>query len=124
MSYLVKEEKEKLCLVIREILLKRGGCWITADIHLKNKEARLGLRFNDEIRAFNEQQHTEENSFESFEEAEKFFNDMGFIVEKEARVKYSEMSSFRYMIRSLTIRHLFKMRNSKKIQATWRLKAV
>jgi O-methyltransferase involved in polyketide biosynthesis len=122
--YLDKQEKEKLCTIIHDILMERGGYWITADIGLKNKESKLGLKFNDEIKEFNVQHDTEGNSFESFKEAELFFNRMGFVIDKEANVKYSEMSSFKYMIRSLTLRQLFKLRNTKQIQATWRLKAM
>jgi O-methyltransferase involved in polyketide biosynthesis len=122
--YLNKKEKEKLCSIIHDVLTERGGYWITADINLKNKETKLGLKFNDVIKEFNEQQKTEENSFESFEEAETFFKDMGFMIDKEADIKYSEMSSFKYLKKSTTLKHLFKLRNRRKIQATWRLRAV
>lgn len=124
LTYLIKQEKEKLCSIIHDILTARGGYWITADIGLKNKETKLGLSYNDEIKKFNEQHDTEGNSFESFEEAEIFFKNNGFILDKVATVNYSEMSSFKYFKRSLTLRHLFKMRNTKQIFATWRLKAV
>ena len=59
------------------LLMERGGYWITADIGLKNKESKLGLKYNDEIKQFNEQHNTEDNSFESFKEAEIFFKDHG-----------------------------------------------
>jgi O-methyltransferase involved in polyketide biosynthesis len=124
LTYLDKQEKETLCSIIHAVLMERGGYWITADIGLKNKETKLGLTFNNEIKEFNEQHHTEGNSFESYKEAEMFFREMGFVIDKEAKLKYAEMSSFKYMIRSLTLRHLFKLRNTGQIQATWRLKAV
>jgi O-methyltransferase involved in polyketide biosynthesis len=124
LGYLDKPEKEKLCSIIHDILMERGGYWITADIGLKNKETKLGLKYNDEIKEFNKQHNTEGNSFISFKEAEIFFKEMGFVIDKEAKVKYSEMSSFKYMIRSLTLMQLFKMQNTGQIQATWRLKAV
>jgi len=124
LTYLNKEEKEKLCLVIHDILMERGGYWITADIGLKNKETKLGLTYSDEIRKFNKQHDTEENSFDCFEEAELFFKNMGFVIDKVAKIKYSEMSSFKYFKKSLTLRHLFKMKNTGQIFATWRLKAV
>jgi O-methyltransferase involved in polyketide biosynthesis len=124
LTYLNKQEKEKLCSIIHDILMEREGYWITGDIFLKNKEQKLGLKFNDEIKEFNEQQNTEDNSFESFKEAEMFFKDMGFVIDKEAQIKYSEMSSFKYMVKSMTLRHLFKLKGAGKIQATWRLKAV
>jgi O-methyltransferase involved in polyketide biosynthesis len=124
LTYLTKQEKEILCSIIHDILMERGGYWITADIGLKNKETKLGLSYNDEIKKFNERHDTEGNSFESFEEAEIFFKNMGFVINKVATVKYSKMSSFKYFKRSLTLRQLFKMRNTGKIFATWRLKAI
>jgi O-methyltransferase involved in polyketide biosynthesis len=124
LTYLNKQEKEILCSIIHEILMDRGGYWITGDIFIKNKEQKLGLKFNDEIKEFNEQQNTEDNSFESFKETEMFFKDMGFVIDKEAKIKYSEMSSFKYLLKSTTLRQLFKLKSAGKIQATWRLKAV
>jgi O-methyltransferase involved in polyketide biosynthesis len=38
LTYLDKQEKEKLCSIIHDILIERGGYWITADIYLKNKQ--------------------------------------------------------------------------------------
>ena len=124
LTFLDKEEKEKLCSIIHGILMKRGGYWITADIYLKNKQPKLGFKYDEKIKEFYEQQNTEGNSFESFEEAEMFFKDMGFVIDKEAKIKYSEMSSFKYLMKSLTLRQLLKLRSTGKIQATWRLKAV
>jgi O-methyltransferase involved in polyketide biosynthesis len=124
LTYLDKQEKEKLCSIIYDILKERGGYWITADIYIKNKQPNLGFNFSDKMKNFKEQHNTEGNSFENFREAEMFFNEMGFVIDKEATVKYSEMSSFKYLIRSLTLRQLFKLRSTGKIQATWRLKAV
>ncbi len=123
LMYLDKPEKEKLCSIIHDILIERGGYWITADIGLKNKETKLGFEFNDKIREFNKKHNTEDNSFDSFKEAETFFNEMGFVIDKEARVKPSEMSSFKYMIKSMSLLQMFKMRKKgRQIQATWRLK--
>lgn len=124
LTYLDRQEKEKLCYIIHDILMERGGYWITADILIKNKEAKLGLEFNDEIKEFNKQQNTEVNSFKNFKEQEMFFKDMGFVIDKEAQIKYSELSSFKYLVKSMTLRHLFKLKCAGKIQATWRLKAV
>jgi len=123
LTYLSTQEKEKLCSVIHETLMERGGYWITADVVLKNKEAKLGLEYNDEIIEFNKQQNTEENSFESFKEAEMFFKDMRFMIDREAQIRYSEMSAYQYLRKSMTLGHLLKLRNKRKIQATWRLKA-
>jgi O-methyltransferase involved in polyketide biosynthesis len=124
LTYLDKQEKEKLCSIIHDILMERGGCWITADIYLKNKQPKLGFKYDDEKKEFYKQHDTEGNSFESFKEAEMFFKDMGFVIDKEANIKYSEMGSFKYLMKSLTIRQLFKFGRIGKVQATWRLKAV
>ena len=124
LRYLVRQEKEVLCSIVHAVLKERGGYWITADIGLKDKESKLGLQFTDKIKEFNKQQDTEGNSFQSFKEAESFFNEMGFVLDKEAQTKYTEMSSFKYMVRSMTLKHLFKLRNRGNIMATWRLRAV
>lgn len=124
LTYLDKKEKEKLCSIIHDILMERGGYWITADIYLKNKQPGLGFQYKDEVKEFYARQNTEGNSFESFEEAEIFFKEMGFVIDKEAKIKYSRMSSFKYLIKSVTLRQIFRLRSSGKIQATWRLKAV
>ncbi len=124
MGYLDKSEKVQLCSIIHDILTKRGGYWITADIGLKNKESKLGFEYTGEVKEFNKSQDTEGNSFETFKEAEIFFREMGFEIDKEAKVKVFAMSSFRYMIKSMSLRQIFKMRNNGgQIQTTWRLKA-
>ena len=122
LMYLDNSEKEKLCKIISNILKEHGGYWITADIYLRNKQEKLDLKLGDKTKEFFEQHHIEENRFESFEEAEAFFNRMGFIVDKEAKIKPSGLSSFKYLLKSLTLKQLFKMRKAGKIQATWRLK--
>lgn len=124
LTYLNRQEKENLCTIIHDILKERGGYWITTDIGLKNKDKKLGLKFNDKIMEFNKLHDTEGKSFESFKEAEKFFKEMGFVIDKEANIKYSEMSSFKYLVKSMTLRQLFNIKKSGRIQATWRLKTV
>lgn len=122
LMYLDVNEKEKLCRIIHKILKERGGYWITADIYLKNKLKKLELKLDDKTRDFFEQHQLEENRFESFKDAEVFFKSMGFIIEKEARINRSQLSSYKYLMKSLTLRHLIKFRNAGKIQTTWRLR--
>ena len=124
LGYLKPLEKEKLCTTIHTVLKVRGGYWITGDIFLNHKNRRLGLQYNDEISKFNEQQQTDLNNFESFTDAQKFFNRMGFVVDKEAKIKYSEMSAFPYLKKSMTLRDFVRIKFSGRIQATWRLRAV
>jgi O-methyltransferase involved in polyketide biosynthesis len=122
LMYLDTNEKEKLCGIIHKILSERGGYWITADIYLKNRHEKLDLKFDDRTKDFFEQHHTEDNKFESFEEAEAFFRRMGFVIDKEANVSRSQLSSMKYFLKSTSLIQLFKLRKAGRIQATWRLR--
>jgi len=122
LMYLDIPEKEKLCNIIRSLLQERGGYWITADIYVKNKHKELDLKLNDKTKEFFEQHRMEENKFESFKEAEAFFRRMGFIVDKEANIKRSKLSSLKYLLKSATLRQLYKISKAEKVQATWRLR--
>jgi O-methyltransferase involved in polyketide biosynthesis len=120
LMYLDSDEKERLCKIIRYILKERGGYWITADIYIKNK--LKNIQVDARTQEFFEQHHIEENRFSSFEIAEEFFKKMGFAVEKEAKVKRSQLTAFKYLIKSITLKHFFKFYKAGKIQATWRLR--
>jgi O-methyltransferase involved in polyketide biosynthesis len=122
LMYLDLPEKEKLCSIIHRILKERGGYWITADIYLKKKMDNLDLKIDDNTKAFFEQHRIEENKFESVEEAESFFKRMGFKVDKEANLKRSELSSMKYFLKNVTVKQLFKIRKTGKMQMTWRLR--
>jgi O-methyltransferase involved in polyketide biosynthesis len=121
LMYLDLKEKENLCNIIRKILKERGGYWITADIYLKAKQEKLNLKIDDKTKDFFLKHNIEDNKFNSFEEAEIFFRRMGFIVDKEAVTKHSQLSSIKYFLKSVTIRQLFKIHKTGKIQTTWRL---
>ena len=122
LMYLDNNEKEKLCKIIYNILRENGGYWITADIYLQNKQDKLDLKLDNKTKEFFEQHRIEENRFESFKEAEAFFNRMGFVVDKEANIRASKLSSLKYLVKSASFMQLFKLRKAGKIQATWRLR--
>lgn len=122
LMYLDLHEKENLCSFIHEILKQRGGYWITADIYIKNRKEKFDLKIDSNTNDFFTQHHIEDNKFNSFEEAESFFNSMGFIIDKESEVKSSDLSSMKYFLKSLTLKQLFKLRKAGKIQKTWRLR--
>jgi O-methyltransferase involved in polyketide biosynthesis len=122
LMYLDSKEKENLCNIIHKILKERGGYWITADIYIKKSQAKLNLKIDDKTTDFFLKHNIEENKFNSYEEAESFFRRMGFIIDKEAVLKHSELSSIKYFLKSVTIKQLFKIRKTGKIQATWRLR--
>ena len=122
MMYLDLSEKEKLCKNIHGILKERGGYWITADIYLKKKEDNPGLKLDQKTTAFFEEHRIEDNKFNSFEEAETFFKRMGFVIDKEADIDRSELSSMKYFLKNVSTEQLSKIRMSGKIQTTWRLR--
>jgi O-methyltransferase involved in polyketide biosynthesis len=122
LMYLDSDEKEKLCSIIHRILKERGGYWITADIYLRNQQNKLDLKLDSKTKEFFEEHQIEENKFESFKEAETFFRRMGFVIDKEANIRSSSLSSLKYFMKSTTIKQLFKINKTGKIQVTWRLK--
>jgi hypothetical protein len=91
--YLDKAEKEILCQNIRDSLLTRGGCWITADIYLQKQAGSPPVAQSDSSRQWHEQHKIEEKKFNNIEEAESFFHRMGFTMDKEARPNYDRLSS-------------------------------
>jgi len=49
---------------------------------------------------------------------------MGFAIDQEANIKYSEMSTFTYAIKSMTLRRLLKIKKTGEVQTTWRLMVI
>lgn len=76
--YLDHEEKHRLAATIREILVRRGGVWITADIYLRTP--RDPGEQDERLRRFLEAHHVDENKFESRAAAEAFFDSCGFTI--------------------------------------------
>ena len=122
LMYLDIDEKEKLCGIIHKVLTERGGYWITGDIYLKNKHNNLGLKFEDKTKDFFGRHNIEDNKFDSFEEAESFFRKMGFIIDKEAIINRSELSTMDYFLKNTPAEQLSRIRKEGKVQATWRLR--
>jgi O-methyltransferase involved in polyketide biosynthesis len=122
LMYLDMEEKEKLCKTIHSLLMERGGYWITADIYIKNRQEKLDLKIDDRTKDFFLKHNIEDNKFMSFEEAEKFFYRLGFIIDRKANVKGSKLSSMKFFLKSVTLKQLFMKRKGVKMQETWRLR--
>lgn len=125
LMYLNLEEKQQLCRTIHRVLKSRGGYWITADIYVKrNEELRAAMPQSKSEAAFFEQHNIEENKFDSYESAQRFFEELGFELVKESIPDYQSLSVVPQMMKSMPQ----EMRNSKepppKIQATWMLKAI
>jgi O-methyltransferase involved in polyketide biosynthesis len=124
LMYLDRTEKENLCRIIYDILKERQGYWIVADIYIKDPLPKTDLKIDNRLKEYYKQQNIENNKFESFEEAGLFFKNMGFTVDKAARIKPWKLSSWRYLPRSLTIRQFFGLFKAGKIHATWRLRVL
>ena len=122
--YLDTSEKERLCRNIRNILLQRGGSWITADIYLKNPGSNLFGEKSDAFLKFLEQHNIEENKFNDFDDARAFFTRMGFRVDKEADVDFTTLTALPNLLAAATPEQLERLRQSgrPRIHATWRLR--
>lgn len=124
LMYLDKGEKEKLCGIIHQILKERGGYWITTDIYIKNQLQNENLKIDKDTSDFLEKHKTEENKFNSFDEAEEFFRSMGFEIDKEANVDYARLTSLKYILNGNIQENFTAYQNFPKTQKTWRLKSI
>jgi O-methyltransferase involved in polyketide biosynthesis len=77
LMYLDEREKAALAATVREILLERGGAWITADIYVRTATEP---QRDERTKAFLKAHHVEENKFASWEAATAFFTAHGFRV--------------------------------------------
>lgn len=123
LMYLGKEEKEKVCGLIHDLLKARGGYWITADIYIKNQLEQNGLR-EDAASEFFKAHRIEENKFESFEDAGDFFAAAGFELDKMALRDREKLSTLQYLVPLIPEQQLGEWAKRGTIQKTWRLKAV
>jgi O-methyltransferase involved in polyketide biosynthesis len=124
LMYLNSEEKIKLCNIIHKALSERGGWWITADIYIQTESNRFRVAVDDKSKEFFKQHKIEENKFRNFPEAERFFKNRGFVIDKEASDNHDKLSSLKYLLKNTDKELLINMRKDGKIHATWRLKAV
>ena len=124
LMYLDQDEKAKLCRIIHQVLIKRGGSWITGDIFVKSTLERLNEKEDDSLKELVDKQRIEDNMFESPCEAEKFFKSVGFSVVREAEVEFEKISSLPQLINAATeIQLAGIVTSSEKIQITWCLEA-
>jgi O-methyltransferase involved in polyketide biosynthesis len=122
LMYLDKEEKEKLCRIIHNILRQHGGCWITADIYIKKEFDKNLFKIDEKLLEFAKQHNIAENRFDNIQAAEEFFKSMGFVVDKEAEANFSRVTALEYVFKTATEQQLQQLKNTGKIQATWRLR--
>lgn len=118
--YLDEGQKRKLCAIIHNLLSKRSGCWITADIYIKKETQNEVIEdFYDErgIR-FLAEHNIEENKFESFKEAEVFFKSCGFDIYKKIETTTVQLSSIR-LLKNIPNLNLGDIKGRKKVRETW-----
>jgi hypothetical protein len=118
--YLDDGQKRKLCTIIHKILRERGGYWITADIYLKKDEqSALTIDiFDEKGKEFLAKHNVKENKFESFESAEFFFANCGFVIHKKIEVSPTQVSS-RKLLSKIPRSKLVELKGRKKTRETW-----
>jgi O-methyltransferase involved in polyketide biosynthesis len=120
--YLEDEEKKTVCANIHRLLQQRGGCWITGDIYVKNRYTDVPFKLSDREREFFVQHRIEENKFESFAQAEEFFQSAGFAVDRVATLESEKLSVLPKFLALAPPNFLETMKSRGRIQETWRLR--
>lgn len=123
--YLDQEEKRKLCAIIHRILRERGGYWITGDVYTRSKlpEAiqEKSNVMDKQWTQFLKDHRVDENKFETYEEAEAFFESCDFRVFKKAKIVLEKLSALQYLPEMISDDKILGWMNN---QQTWMLAAV
>jgi hypothetical protein len=90
--YLDDEEKKQLCAVIHHVLQERGGCWITADIYIKTPKEVEQNTVSELTSKFRTDHRIDENRFDDYTTAERFFNTAGFTIAKKLALVADQLS--------------------------------
>jgi len=80
LMYLGPDEKLRLAASIREALRSRGGRWITADVYLRRVST---IAREAHVEKFLTEHRVEDQKFADWDEAEKFFSDAGFVIDRK-----------------------------------------
>jgi O-methyltransferase involved in polyketide biosynthesis len=121
--YFDEEQKQRLCKIIHDILMEKSGYWITADIYIKREtqDSTTNGFYIEKGKRFIAEHQVEENKFENFEAAEKFFKDCGFNIHKKIDIPSSQLSS-RKLLANLPRGKLDELKSRKRNRETWILK--
>jgi O-methyltransferase involved in polyketide biosynthesis len=117
--YLKEDQKRELCAIIREILLDRGGYWVTSDIYVQSGSPETAIEdfYNDRGREFLAEHEVEQNKFESFEAAGQFFDEVGFTVSEKVESR-GQLSALK-LLENAPGFDKTTLRNRKKTRETW-----
>ncbi|MFW9873941.1 MAG: hypothetical protein ACFFG0_12615 [Candidatus Thorarchaeota archaeon] len=123
LMYLNEEQKQKVCTIIYDLLRKRGGYWITADIYIKKETQKIIANgfYDEKGKRFLTEHQVEENKFENFEAAKAFFKEFGFDIYKKIEIPSKQLSSIKFLA-NLPRNQLDELKNRKKNRETWILK--
>ena len=87
--YLNDEEKARLARSVRAALLSRGGVWLTADVYIRNPADYPAVFAEPTARQFLDEHRVDENKFSGWDEAERFFTEHGFSIQKKLAPEHS-----------------------------------
>ncbi|MFX1531357.1 MAG: hypothetical protein ACFFBC_09600 [Promethearchaeota archaeon] len=121
--YLDEKQKRRLCEIVYNLLSKRGGNWITADIYIKKdpEDVEISGFYDEKGKRFISEHQVKENKFESFEVAEKFFKDCGFDIYKKIDIPSSQLNSIKFLAK-IPRHELEEIKGRKNTRETWILK--
>jgi len=122
LMYLNPEEKTRLCSIISTVLKQRGGYWIVADIYVRKDIDLRYVMVNDNLQSFYQAHNIEENKFESFEAARKFFDGAGLVIDKVAEGDFGKNTSVASVLKNAAAGYENIIKNASQVRATWRLK--
>jgi O-methyltransferase involved in polyketide biosynthesis len=90
MPYLNNDEKRQLAESIAGVLDHFSGTWITPDILIKeHHEKRMASSPAQKHIATTTGRNMNENLFEDFQDAQKFFEDVGFRIERHRQIDFT-----------------------------------
>lgn len=121
--YFDEGQKRKLCSIVHNLLGKKEGYWITADIYIR-KEMQNDIPndfYDEQGKKVLTDHQVEENKFESFKAAEDFFKSYGFDIYKKIEPSRAQISSIKLLEKIPRIQ-LRDIKGRKKIRETWILK--
>ena len=120
LPYLNEEEKRKLCQNIHDALERKGGHWITGDIYVKNK-IRETANIPEEAKKWRQMHNIEDNKFDSYDNAEQFFNDCGFEIARRELFAIEELSCLE-LLGDRKYELIEELKVAEPIRQTWCLK--
>lgn len=122
LMYFDREKQSQILKNIHSILQENGGTWVTADIYLKHETGSVGSDKDKKWERFFKSNNVMENYFDSFDQAEQFFYDNGFIIANKYEPEFEKFSSLPNLLNSASPQQLEALRSKGNIQQTWQLK--